>query len=108
MYEKVARISDVPSGSKKLIALGGQNVLLTNVQGSLYAINNRCPHLGGSLFDGRLEGDRIICPRHGATFDVKTGEMLQGAKIAFVKMNVRNAVTYPVKVEGEDILIDVG
>lgn len=61
--------------------------------------------MGGSLFDGTLDGSRIICPRHGSIFDVTTGKAMQGAKILFFKANVRDIQCYPVKIEGDDLLI---
>lgn len=108
MVKQIAKVSEVPQGEKKLVNLSDRSVVLINLQGALYAIDNRCPHMGGSLYAGKLDGERITCPRHGATFDVKTGKALQGPKIAFIQMNVKDATVYPVKVEGDDILIDIG
>lgn len=104
-YIKAAQTSEVPDGAKKRIALDDRILLLTNLHGQYYAIDNKCPHMGGSLFDGKLEGDRIICPKHGTTFDVKTGKVVQNGKIAFIRLNVSDVNAYPVKVEGTDILI---
>jgi 3-phenylpropionate/trans-cinnamate dioxygenase ferredoxin subunit len=106
-YRVVAHTDEVPEGSKKKVDLNGKALLLTNVQGTYYAIDNRCPHLGGSLFDGTLNGDRITCPKHGASFDVKTGKAVQGAKIAFLKLDVHDTHVYPVQVNGTDILVGV-
>lgn len=100
-----AHTGEVPDGSKKRVSHNGNYVLLTNVQGTYYAIDDRCPHMGGSLAAGVLEGDHITCPKHGSMFDVRTGKALRGAKIAFFKMNVRDVKAYAVKVEGNDILI---
>ena len=57
-------------------------VLLVNIQNKYYAIDNKCPHMGGSLYDGQLDGNNIVCPRHGSVFDVRTGKAVKGAKIA--------------------------
>jgi len=83
-------------------------ILLANVGGAIYALDNKCPHLGGDLSAGVLDGTMVTCPRHGAKFDVRTGENLGNAKIAFIKMNVGNAKSFSVKTEGNDILVDLG
>ena len=55
---------------------GRVGIALFNVDGGFYAIGNRCPHVGGSLGNGRLSGETVACPLHGATFDVTTGDVL--------------------------------
>jgi len=104
-YVKVGLISDLAPGSKKKIVLETREILLVNIDGAYYAIDNKCPHMGGSLYDGTFSADVITCPRHGASFNVKTGKNMGDAKIAFVKMKVKDAKSLPVKVEGEDILV---
>ena len=106
-YVKVARTSDLAAGSKTKISLESVEILLTNIDGEYYALNNKCPHLGGSLSDGALNAGVIVCPRHGAAFNVKTGENVGDAKIAFIKMKVKDARSLPVKIEGEDILVGI-
>lgn len=104
---KIAQTAELSAGNKKKISLDDKEILLVNIDNTYYAINNKCPHMGGSLYDGTLEGSTVVCPRHGSMFDVKTGKNIQGAKIAFVKINVRDVESYPVKVEGNDILIEI-
>lgn len=106
-YMKASRTDEVKEGEKKKITLGDKVLLLTNVQGKYYAIDNRCPHMGGSLYEGELNGDIIKCPRHGTRFDVKNGKVVENGKIAFVRLNVKDTRAYPVKVEGSDILIGI-
>ncbi|MEI8199175.1 MAG: Rieske 2Fe-2S domain-containing protein [Eubacteriales bacterium] len=106
-YVKVARTSEIAVGSKQKITVEAKEILLTNIAGLYYAINNKCPHLGGSLYDGNLESDMIVCPRHGSAFNVKTGKNVRDAKILFAKFKVKDAQTYPVKIEGADILIGI-
>ena len=71
-YVKVAQTTELKEGEKKKISLEGKEILLTNIQNSYYAIDNKCSHMGGSLNDGKLDGSHIICPRHGSIFDVTT------------------------------------
>ncbi len=104
---KVAMVSEIPEGRTKKVELSGSTILLTNVGGMFYALSNKCPHMGGSLADGNLEGKYIVCPKHGAKFDVTTGENAGNAKIAFLKVPVKDVTTYEVKVVGEDIFVDI-
>lgn len=106
-YVKAALTGDILPGNKKKIVLENKEILLVNLDGSFYALDNKCPHMGGSLYDGRLEGENIICPRHGSAFAVKTGQNVREAKIAFIKIKVDDAKSLPVKVEGVDILIGI-
>jgi 3-phenylpropionate/trans-cinnamate dioxygenase ferredoxin subunit len=104
-YIKVAQITEIPAGSKKKISAEGKEILVTNIDGSYYAVDNTCTHMGGSLYDGKLEGQHIVCPRHGSVFDVTTGKALGGGKLLFLKVKVSDLKTYPTKVEGTDLLI---
>jgi nitrite reductase (NADH) small subunit len=72
---------------------------MANVHGELSAVNNRCPHRGGPLGQGWVEGESVVCPWHAWTFNLKTGE-------AEFPVHDRVAV-YPVRVEGEDVLMDI-
>jgi 3-phenylpropionate/trans-cinnamate dioxygenase ferredoxin subunit len=74
--------------------------LLCNVAGTVYAIEDVCTHDGGELDQGELEGCRIMCPRHGAYFDVTTGAALTLPAILPVE-------TFPVRVEAGEIFVDV-
>jgi 3-phenylpropionate/trans-cinnamate dioxygenase ferredoxin subunit len=106
-FVKVVDKAELPVNKMMIVVVGGREVLLANVDGSYYAIANKCTHLGGSLAKGVLEGSIVTCPRHGARFDVKTGKSFWGAKIGCVKMNVRDEESYTVKVEGTDIMVGI-
>ena len=97
-FIKVATTSDLAPGEKKLVEYQGTLVGLFNLDGEFYAIHDICTHDGGPLVEGELDGDVIICPRHGARFDVRTGAVR--ALPAY-----KPAPTYQVKIEGDDILI---
>jgi 3-phenylpropionate/trans-cinnamate dioxygenase ferredoxin subunit len=77
------------------------------VGGKFYALNNVCPHVGGSLADGTLNGDKITCLKHGAQFDLKTGEAVGEAKIMFFKTKPKNAGCYEVQINGTDVMIGI-
>ena len=106
-YLKVANASEIKDGEKKKVTVNDKVILLTQIGDTYHAIDNRCPHMGGSLYDGILNGNSITCPKHGSVFDVRTGEVVQSGKFAFIRVKVRDIHVYPVKVEGTDILVGI-
>ncbi len=104
-YIKIADALAISNGEKKKIKLSDRDILLVKLEDQLYALDNKCPHMGGSLYEGIFSGTAITCPRHGASFDVKTGKNLKEAKIAFVKIKVDDAKSYPVKEEDGYIML---
>jgi 3-phenylpropionate/trans-cinnamate dioxygenase ferredoxin subunit len=106
-YVKVTSVDQLPPGGKQKVTLEGKTLLLTNVDGAVYAVDNRCPHMGGSLFDGKLEGGTVTCPRHHTVFNVKTGNVVQNGSLAFIRLKVADTRAYPTKVEGGDILVGI-
>jgi 3-phenylpropionate/trans-cinnamate dioxygenase ferredoxin component len=97
----------VPEGKMKLVTIGGREVLIVHVDGGYYALNNRCPHMGGSLAEGRLEGDIITCPRHGSQYNVKTGEAVGKAKVAFIRIMPHDAERYETHVDGTNVIVEL-
>ena len=96
-YVKVARVGDIPPGTtKRMSPQRGEHVLVCNVDGTIYAIRDACTHDGGILGFGDLDGSLIDCPRHGAQFDVITGQ-------AVVPPAVTPVHVYPVRIQGEEI-----
>ena len=69
----VATVDEIPPGTHKLVPIGRHGVGVYNVNGNFYAIANYCPHEGGPLGEGTIEGGRLVCPWHAYAFDVKTG-----------------------------------
>lgn len=72
-WRRLVQAADVPPGHRRLADLDGERLIVVNLDGVYHAIEDRCPHDGGSLADGELRGCEIVCPRHGARFDVTTG-----------------------------------
>ncbi|HEY5258393.1 MAG TPA: non-heme iron oxygenase ferredoxin subunit [Candidatus Baltobacteraceae bacterium] len=96
----VAKVGQVPPGTTMAVRVGRTEVMLCNVDGAVYAIEDVCTHDGGQLDQGTLEGRCIVCPRHGATFDVQTGAALTLPAVVPV-------ATYPVRIDGDDIYVEV-
>ena len=105
--KKAISVTEITPGTMKHVSVDGTEILMANVDGNFYAINNVCPHMGGSLAEGKLEGSIVRCPKHGAMFDVTTGKNTGPAKIAFMKMKVKDTQSYQVKVEGDDVFVEV-
>ena len=72
----VAAVGELAPGASKVIDIDGALIAVFNIGGEYFAIEDICTHDGGELASGVLEGDQIICPRHGARFCVRTGEAL--------------------------------
>jgi len=97
---KVAQTKDLPPGSGAAFEVEGRNIAVFNVGGSLYAIDDTCPHSGGPLSQGQVDGTKVTCPWHAADFDLQTGAVLCGPAFEGVK-------SYKVLVEGDDIKVEV-
>ncbi len=97
-YRRVAETEDIEPGKMKSVREQGTAVLLVNVDGNIYALNDFCTHSRCYLHEGKLKGKTLTCRCHFAEFDVTTGGVLgPPAK--------RPLVTYPVKVEGKHVLV---
>lgn len=99
-FLKAARVEDVPPGRVVVVEVGDEDVALCNVGGQIYAVANVCTHDDGPLGEGYLLGDEIECPRHGARFDVRSGEVKSLPAIVPIP-------TFTVKIAGDDILVEV-
>ena len=68
-------------GTMTALEVGGERVALANVDGTVYAFGDACPHRQCSLAEGTLVGTVVTCPCHGSQFDVRTGERLRGPAV---------------------------
>ena len=100
MEVRAASLAEVPTGGCTLADVDGRRVVLTRVGEQVYACADTCPHRGGPLGEGKLVGARLTCPWHGWMFDVRTGACLLPARGSAV-------ATYPVRIEGDEIWVDV-
>jgi len=104
---KVAVSSDLPPGGMKRYSVNGHELVVANVEGTYFAIAGNCTHAGADLSKGTLEGGVVTCPRHGSKFDIRTGKAISGPKIGFLKLKTGDAKTYRVKVDGNDLMVDL-
>jgi 3-phenylpropionate/trans-cinnamate dioxygenase ferredoxin component len=72
----VAAVAELPPGERRTVEAEGTQIVVFNLDGEFYAIEDVCTHDGGRLTGGHVEGDHIVCPRHGAHFCIRTGEAL--------------------------------
>jgi nitrite reductase/ring-hydroxylating ferredoxin subunit len=99
-FVTVARTDELAPGQGKLLVCNEKRIALFNVDGRYYAIADECPHRGGPLSEGDLAGAAVVCPWHGAVFDLATGKVMRLPAACGV-------ATYELRVEGEDIAIAV-
>ena len=113
-YVPIARADELQDGEMKKVEAGGREILLAKVGESYYAIDDRCPHMGGDLSKGSLEGGIVTCPKHGSRFDVRDGALVRwtdwsGVKLAVGKLlrSPRGTTSYEVKRDGDKLSIDL-
>jgi 3-phenylpropionate/trans-cinnamate dioxygenase ferredoxin component len=97
-YVRVARRADIPPGTMRRVEAGGHVIALANIDGEFYAFDDTCSHEESSLSEGGLAGEVVVCPKHGARFNVKTGRVLSLPA-------VRSVAIYAVRVEGDDVFV---
>lgn len=98
-FVKVTTKSEIPADSGKLVEVDGREVALYIHEDRVYAIDNICPHAGGPMAEGSVNGELAMCPWHGWEFNIKTGACDFNDQI---KLDC-----FEVKVEGEDVYIKV-
>ena len=74
-WTRAARVEDLPPGAHRVVDVDGADVAVFNVDGRYLAIEDLCSHDNGDLANGDVDGFEIVCPRHGARFDLRTGEV---------------------------------
>lgn len=98
-WEQAARLDSCPEGGCLEVVVGDRIVALFNVEGTVFALDGVCPHQGGPLGKGKLEGHVVTCPWHGWQFDVRDGQHQFSPSV--------QQPTLPVRIEGEWILVSL-
>ena len=96
--DTVAKISEVPNFGKKVVSVSGREILLVNVKGTIYAVENDCPHQGSPMNAAVVKDGYISCPRHGYRFSLTDGRCAEHPECILA--------TFPVQLIGDDILVD--
>ncbi|GIW42325.1 MAG: (2Fe-2S)-binding protein [Candidatus Binatia bacterium] len=99
-WVKVASADELPPGTAKAVEVEGRTIALFHVEGTFFAIDDACPHQGGPLSEGEVQGTEVTCPWHAANFDLRTGEVLSGP----AREGVR---AYATRVVGSDVEVEL-
>ena len=97
-FVKVADLGELSPGEMKYVEVGDDQVLLANVEGTIYACDNVCTHAFAPLAEGDLDGEQVECPLHGSVFNVTTGEGVDPPADEHLRV-------FQVRIEGNDILV---
>jgi 3-phenylpropionate/trans-cinnamate dioxygenase ferredoxin subunit len=97
----VGKVSDFTPGKIQKSTVDGKDILVANIDGTFYAINDTCTHAGASLSEGKLDGTIVTCGWHGAKFDCKTG------KLSAFPAKIKDLNSYKVVIESENIFVEV-
>lgn len=96
----VAKVSEVPNFGKKVVSVSGREILLVNIKGAIHAVENECPHQGSPMGGAVVKDSYISCPRHGYRFSLIDGSCAEHPEFVLA--------TFPVQLDGDEILVDVG
>jgi 3-phenylpropionate/trans-cinnamate dioxygenase ferredoxin subunit len=97
-FVRIGTIGEVPAGGAEVFDVEDRKIAVYRLDDGYFAIDDLCTHDGGPLANGEIEGDEVICPRHGARFSIRTGAALTFPAVTPVD-------TYPVRVEGDNLLV---
>lgn len=99
-FVEIAPLSELPAGERLFVEIADRPIVIFNIAGGFFAIGDVCTHDNGPLGDGDLEGYDIVCPRHGAKFDIRTGKVMGMPA-------VEDIPAYPVQVRGGNIFVGI-
>jgi len=99
-FVEIAPASELPNGKRLFVEVGDKPIVIFNIAGQFFAIGDVCTHDGGPLGDGDLEGNHVVCPRHGAEFDVRTGKAMSMPAVVDIP-------AYPVQVRDGNVFVGI-
>ncbi len=94
------KTSDIPPGKMLKVSSNGKDILVANVDGNYFAMDDLCTHKGASLSEGTLEKSTVTCPWHGSTWDCKTGKLMEFAT------KLKDLGSYKVAVESDSVFVE--
>lgn len=101
MRIRVGRVDDIKEGKMIHFEHNDKDILITNIDGKFYAMDNVCTHAGASLHEGKLDGNNVTCPWHGAVWDLTTGKLVK------FPVKLRSLECYNVRAEDNTVYIDI-
>lgn len=99
-FIEVAELAEIPDNERIFFAIDEKQIVLINLAGKLFAVGDVCTHDDGPAGDGELDGYELICPRHGARFDIRTGKATRAPAFTDIPY-------YPVKIEDGKVFIQI-
>ncbi|MBC7963779.1 MAG: Rieske (2Fe-2S) protein [Steroidobacteraceae bacterium] len=97
--QTVAKTSEIPNFGKKVVSVSGREILLINIKGTFFAVENECPHQGSPMGAALVKDGYIACPRHGYRFTLADGKCAEHPEFVLT--------TFPVRLNGEEILVEL-
>ncbi len=94
------KTSEIPPGKMLKVSSDGKDILVANVDGNYFAMDDTCTHQGAGLSEGTLDNSTVTCPWHGSTWDCKTGKL-----IAF-GMQIKDLASYKVVIESDSVFVE--
>jgi 3-phenylpropionate/trans-cinnamate dioxygenase ferredoxin component len=99
-FIRVCKVADIPDPGREVFEVADRFIVVFHVDGRFYALDDCCTHDGGPLGEGTLEGFAIVCPRHGAKFDIRDGRVLAMPAVC-------DTPAYETKVNDDDVYVKV-
>ena len=99
-YVAIAGVDELPPGERLFVTIDDAQIIVFNLAGQLYAIGDICSHDGNVLNDAPVEGYEVVCPRHGARFDLRNGKATSLPAVVGIP-------AYPVRVQAGQIEVGV-
>ena len=96
----VCKTTEIIPGQMKKVSVNGNEILVTNIEGNYFAIDDTCTHAGAALSEGKLEDSTITCDWHGAKFDCKNGKLIK------FPGEINDLESYKVIVESDDVFVE--
>jgi len=99
-FIEIAPASELPSGERLFVDIADKPIVIFNIAGQFFAIGDVCTHDDGPLGDGLIEGNNVVCPRHGGEFDIRNGKAMQLPAVVDI-------AAYPVRVVDGNIQVGI-
>ncbi len=99
-FTRAAGVDEIPAGGIKSIEIDGERIVICHAPDGFYAVADECSHDTAPFRGGALDGHTLVCPRHGATFDVRSGEATGPPAVVGIDK-------YEVKIDGNDIYVKI-
>ncbi len=98
--ERICRVDEINEGESRVFQVNGKSILVAKYKGKYYAVDNICTHDGGDLGEGKIIDGQVECPRHGARFDIRTGDVTRMPAVCEID-------TYKVIIENGELFVSV-